>query len=334
MRQINKMKRRLIAVAISFFICSLSFSAAPVEEAQEYLSQEKQVALKGAEQEGFTVETQSKESVNDTPDQEASHKEVEDEDSSVLKNQDVKEDLAPARSSSAASMSSEGRFFDLNQQVHHLTQLNLPAKMNEMQQEIAHLTAQLQDQDRRIKNLQSQQENLYEKIHGQMKRLENQAPILTKEDKKDASSMEGSMTSVDVERPIGPTSTRAKVSDTEAYQAAFTQLMNKEYASARQGFSRYLQDYPEGKYSGNVNYWLGEIALIEKRYSQAEAAFSAVVTRYPDSGKLADANYKLAITHLKMGQDGKARVELAFVEKQYAGKTIARLAKLQLEQLG
>jgi TolA-binding protein len=82
-----------------------------------------------------------------------------------------------------------------------------------------------------------------------------------------------------------------------------------------------------------VHYWLGEIALLENRYPQAEASFSEVVSRYQESGKLQDARYKLAITHLKMGETEKAKTELLAIEQQNAGNTVARLAKLQLQEL-
>jgi tol-pal system protein YbgF len=346
---INAMTRRLLTIGVACLACSLSFAAAPVEEAQEYMPETDQAVVKAAPEEdqgGFRVTQSSNDSWKD------SEKEGEETFSPV--HESLSDERAPGSDSDSSSnrMSSDSRFLYLSQQVNNLTKLNFPAQVNDIQQEIAQLRGQFQDLERRIKTLEFRQESFYENINAQIKQLQNHALIPSNEASQPSSpapepmsspapapapmtsAASPSITSVSVEKRQTPVSPKVKLNETQAYEAAFTQLINKEYANAQQGFTLYLQDYPEGRYSGNVNYWLGEIALIEKRYREAEIAFSEVVTRYPDSGKLPDANYKLAITHLKMGQEAKAKVELAFVEKQYAGKTAARLAKLQLEQMG
>lgn len=313
------MKKKCLVIGFSSLVCSVSLAAAPVEEAHEYIPAAQQPVVNTAPQakeSGFSLANLPAARWKDSADQ---------EDAKPVRLA-LNDELGPARDSTTISMSSEQRLLYLSRQMNNLTKMNLPQEMNNLQQQVAQLKGQLQDQGRMIKTLQTQQENFYQNINAKIKQLQNQITTPSGGDNKSTSTTVP-LTTTSAAKPV------VKVSDMNAYQAAFSQLMNKQYASAQQGFNRYLQDYPQGKYSGNVNYWLGEIALIQKRYPQAEAAFLQVVNHYQGSGKVADARYKLAITHLKMGQAAKAKGELQLIEKQNAGKTVARLAKLQLQQM-
>lgn len=329
------MKKLVLLAVMATLGAGLCFADAPVEEAQAYFP--KQENREVAEQ------TDPAETVESTPKQEEgfslthlphqSWKNSEDTSSDEPVRLALNDELTPARDSTTTNMSSEQRLLYLSQQMDNLTNMNLPSEINDLQQQVAQLRGQLQDQDRTIKMLQAQQENFYENVNSKLKQLQDQittpassSASLNAGVKSDNASTVSALTSMDGMKPV-------QASDTEAYQIAFNSLMDKHYAKAREGFNAYLQNYPQGKYSGNVNYWLGEIALLEQRYPQAEAAFSEVVNRFQDSGKAEDARYKLAITHLKMGKTAKAKDELLAIQKQSAGNSVARLAKLQLQQL-
>lgn len=319
--------------------CGFSLAAAPVEEAHEYIP--------AADQEDSTGEDAAQPIEAKQPSHgfslaklpRAKWHDYSNDSSPQKVHVALAEGLGPARDSTTINMSEEQRLLYVSQQVDKLMKLDIPGVINELQQEVAQLKGQLQSQERAIKTLQSQQQSLYQNMNTQIKQLQNQ---ITTPNNSGQVLNNGSMPNnkqSSEPAPVNKSLTQASVSspkrsDTEVYQAAFSRLMNKQYSSAQQGFNSYLRDYPNGKYSGNVNYWLGEIALIQKRYPQAETAFSEVVNHYQKSGKLVDASYKLAITHLKMGKSNLAKTELLAIEKQNAGRTVARLAKLQLQQMG
>lgn len=334
------MKKRLTLFWMTVVLSSAAFSAAPVEEAHDYIAgsdaNAQDVVAQSTEEttsEGFKLAELPKESwqkPDDVKEEKPVHLAMNDE-------------LTPAADSTSMNMSAEQRLLYLSQQVDNLTKMNLASQLNDLQEQVAQLRGQLQDQDRIIKTLQAQQDNFYENMNGKMKQLQDQITTPggssnalnggtpTPDNKLSSSPVTPSIASVSL--PPSLVTKRIKLADTDAYQAAFNSLMDKQYAKAQEGFNRYLHDYPDGQYSGNVHYWLGEIALLENRYPQAEASFSEVVSRYQESGKLQDARYKLAITHLKMGETEKAKTELLAIEQQNAGNTVARLAKLQLQEL-
>ena len=332
MRQVNRMKIKLIALSL-MLACSVGLASAPVEEAHEYVPAPAQMA----QNEPATTQVEEKSTSRGFSLAKLPKTRWHDysSDPSPQRVRVAMEDgLGPARDSTTINMSQEQRLMYVSQQVDKLMKLDIPAAINALEQEVAQLKGQLDAQEKEIKTLQTQQESSYQHINLQIKQLQNQ--ITTPGSSSNAlnnGTAPSKQPTETVKKPLTQVSLN-RVSDTQAYQAAFSQLMNKKYVRAQQDFNSYLRDYPDGKYGGNVNYWLGEIALIQKRYPQAETAFSEVVNHYQRSGKLIDASYKLAITHLKMGQKNKAKTELAAIERQNAGRTVARLAKLQLQQIG
>jgi tol-pal system protein YbgF len=325
------MKKTVMMGVTASLLAGIAVAAAPVEEAHEYVpavgqtavAKTQSTAAKPAAKSGFSLAKLPHESWRNSEDIKA------DKPVRLALN----DELGSARDSTRITMSAEQRLLYVSQQVDNLTKMNLPSELNELQQQVAQLRGQLQDQERTIKTLQSQQESFYENINGKIKQLQDQISSPSTNGSSLNGGVKRNSATAAAMTPTASVAKPVKVSDTQAYQTAFSLLMDKQYAKAKQDFNRYLQDYPEGKYSGNVHYWLGEIALLEKRYPQAEAAFSEVVSRYQHSGKVQDARYKLAVTHLKMGETAKAKNELQLIQKQNAGKTVARLAKLQLQQL-
>jgi tol-pal system protein YbgF len=301
------MKKRVIVclVPVLVWVCSIGQAAAPVEEAHEYVPNPvpEQAAVAGKPSRGFSLSHLPKVRWKDSLDQEAPQK----------VHLALREASTPVDDLSSADMTSDQRLMYLDQRVDKLMKMDVPEVVNNLQQQITWLRDQLEAEGRTIESLQSRQKILYKRLKSQPAQLHDRKNQL--------------------DTPMPQVSAKENT-DTGAYQVAFDQLMNKQYARAEQSFNQYLQAYPQGRYRGNVNYWLGEIALIEKKYPQAETAFSQVASQYPHSGKVADANYKLAITHLKMGKVEQAKSEFLAIEKNSAGNTVAHLAKLQLQQIG
>lgn len=343
------MKKQIAVICLSSLMAvfgSCGFASAPVEEAHEYVPiVQKPAAVAGSVDTDGTAD-------GSAPVEEAGKSQGQGFSLSSLPrttwqdssqhNKGQKTQLAfndglgPATDSTSVGMSSEQRLMYLSGQVDRLVKANLPQSVNGLQQEVAQLRGQLQDQERVIKKLQSQQQNLYQNVNAQIKQLQDQitSPNST------SNALNGvakppavhPFTSASMQ-PTPQATGVVKKNDLQSYQLAFGQLMNKQYAKAEKGFDQYLQSYPRGKYASNVTYWLGELAFIKKHYAEAEAAFGKVINNYPRSNKIADAHYKLAVTHLRLGKTNMAKAELQAVEKRYAGKTVARLARLQLQQL-
>ena len=132
---------------------------------------------------------------------------------------------------------------------------------------------------------------------------------------------------------VTPASTAAvvdKAGEKKAYQAAFALVRNKQYAKAGSAFEQLIKDYPDGNYTGNAYYWLGEVLLVESDYEQALKAFGSLLGNYPGHRKAADAKYKQGKIYLQLGENARAKQLLQDVVDQHAGTSAAKLAEAEM----
>ena len=121
-----------------------------------------------------------------------------------------------------------------------------------------------------------------------------------------------------------------------AYNKAFDALKNGKYDDASQLFLSFLQAYPNGAYTPNALYWLGESYYATRNFQLAETQFRDLVNRYPNHDKAAGGLLKLGLSQYGEGKTKDAQQTLQQVVSKYPGSDAARLAqdRLQSIQLG
>ncbi len=118
----------------------------------------------------------------------------------------------------------------------------------------------------------------------------------------------------------------------EAYNAAFELLKDGRYEAAAEEFRGFLGQYPDGPYSDNAQYWLGESYYVTRDFEEALQAFRQTAERYPDSAKVPDARLKIGYTLHELERYDEARSVLQEVISEQSG-TVARLAEERLLRL-
>lgn len=124
-----------------------------------------------------------------------------------------------------------------------------------------------------------------------------------------------------------------KPGEKEQYQQAYDTLRDGHYTKAIASFNSLLQTYPNGEYSANAQYWLGEAYKVNQDISSAREAFTKVVSNYPTSPKVPDALLKLGYMELEQNNIAKAKDYLNKVSTGYPNTTAAHLASKKLMAL-
>ena len=117
------------------------------------------------------------------------------------------------------------------------------------------------------------------------------------------------------------------------YEHAFNLLKEGRYDLAVAAFKTFVQKYPNGRYTDNAQYWLGEANYVQRNFKAALAEFEKVVNNFPDSPKRPDALLKMGYTYQELGDNDKARLALNSVRMNYPDTTAARLASKRLQEL-
>ena len=124
-------------------------------------------------------------------------------------------------------------------------------------------------------------------------------------------------------------------SEREAYTRAFDLTREKRFNEAIDGFNQLIVDYPNGPYTPNSFYWLGELylALPEPQLEKSRQSFAQVVNLYPTHQKVPDALYKLGVVYDRMGAQDQARKYFQQVQSEHGDSPAARLARTYAAEL-
>jgi len=111
----------------------------------------------------------------------------------------------------------------------------------------------------------------------------------------------------------------AQPGEAEAYQACYALVQGRQFERAITEFKQFLQRYPDGQYTPNAHYWLGELYLVldPPDLEAARQSFALLLSQYPNNSKAPDALYKLGKVQFLKGNREKAREYLDLVIAQY-----------------
>ena len=134
--------------------------------------------------------------------------------------------------------------------------------------------------------------------------------------------------------PALPTPETTGGNERDAYRDAFELLKERKYPEAVDAFNDLLRRYPQGQFTDNARYWLGETYYVQRNYPAALAEFDRLVQLNPTSNKIPGAMLKIGYIQYEQEAYDQARAALTQVVTQYPDSTEARLARSRLERMG
>ena len=189
-----------------------------------------------------------------------------------------------------------------------------------LQQEVQELRGQLEEQQYLLQRLQKGQQDQYLDLDQRLAALAAGQP-------QPAPQTAGSQTAV---AATGGT-TLGGTTEREAYAQAIEFMRSRQFDESIQGFQQLIIDYPNGQFTPNAFYWLGELFLAQKQREQARQNFMQVINLYPDHQKVPDALYKLGVVYQGLGDESQALEYLRLVQDQHPQSPAAALAKKYAE---
>lgn len=119
----------------------------------------------------------------------------------------------------------------------------------------------------------------------------------------------------------------------DAYRDAFELLKQRQYPQAIDAFNELLRQYPQGQYTDNARYWLGETYYVQRNYPAALAEFDRLVQLNANSPRVPGALLKIGYIQYEQESYDQAQAALRKVMTQYPDSTEARLAQSRLEKM-
>jgi tol-pal system protein YbgF len=234
----------------------------------------------------------------------------------------------------------EDRVARLERQADNPIMLEMHGRLEALQLEVQQLRGEVEVQTHKLGSIELRQRDLYLDIDRRIRQLESGAAAAQREDQAamPAQVPAASPPAVATIGAVGVTAVtqdRQAEPDTErlAYQRAFDDLQAGRYEASVAAFRNFLARYPDGQYSANAQYWLGEAKYVNRQFADAIAEFDKVLQHYPGSGKAADALLKLGFSHYELQDWDKASDALNRVVTQYPGSTARQLAENRLHRM-
>ena len=175
-------------------------------------------------------------------------------------------------------------------------------QMQVLQQEVQELRGAVEELRHEVKRLRQQRTEDYMDLDRRISKLTGGTPA---SGAPESDADEAAATQPPVAN--GGAAPEASESERERYQASFGLARSGDYDGASKAFKSLLDDYPNGQYAPNANYWLGEIALVQGNIEEARTWFVALLDGYPNSSKVWDGRYKLGTVYYQLGDKAKAK---------------------------
>ncbi|MBT5686417.1 MAG: tol-pal system protein YbgF [Gammaproteobacteria bacterium] len=118
------------------------------------------------------------------------------------------------------------------------------------------------------------------------------------------------------------------LSEKDLYETTQILIRNRQYEMAITQLEALIDRFPDGEYTANTYYWLGQVqaAKTNPDFEKARQALAQVISYFPDHSKVPDAAYALGKVYYTLGDCERATDLLQQVVDQYPGKSAAKLA--------
>jgi tol-pal system protein YbgF len=216
--------------------------------------------------------------------------------------------------------------------------VDLLNQLTQLRSEVQALRAQVEELQQQNQQLQSTSKAQYIDLDDRLNRLEGGGPVIAPPAVSDASSTKPAP-AVPAVQDTAPAVYGDKgavaqgAGERAAYDAAFNALKNGQYAQSAELFQNFLQQYPNGSYTPNALYWLGESYYVTQNYQLAQQQFQSLLDRYPTHDKAPGALLKVGLSQYGAHEYDAAARTLGEVTSRYPGTDAARTAADRLNAI-
>jgi len=212
---------------------------------------------------------------------------------------------------------------------------SLVLQVQQLQQEVMQLNGRIEEQAHELRQLREQSLQRYMDLDKRLSEAaqgEGAAAGATAGVRGGSNAGDGSAAAA----PRGGTSATgpgasARPEEKAAYDAAYAMVVGRRFEQALTAFQQFLRDFPDGRYTPNAHYWLGELYLVIEPpdLEASRQSFALLISEYPEHAKAADALYKLGKVQFQQGNRDRAREYLDLVVRQYASSdpAVVKLAR-------
>ncbi|OWQ53360.1 tol-pal system protein YbgF [Stenotrophomonas maltophilia] len=248
--------------------------------------------------------------------------------------------LVAAAPANAQRQSLADRVGALEQQANNnQSNMDMLNQLNQLRTQLQALQSQVEQLQHDNEQLKQTGKDQYLDLDSRLNRLEGGAPVLPAAPAAAAPAPAASPKPATAASERPPSvhgdagSLAASGDERTAYNVAFDSLKAGKYDDSAQLFMSFLELYPNGVYTPNALYWLGESYYATRNFPLAEAQFRDLISRYPTHDKASGGLLKIGLSQYGEGKVDQAQATLEQVVSTYPGSDAARTAQDRLQSI-
>ena len=197
------------------------------------------------------------------------------------------------------------------------------AQMDRLNAEISKLRGQQEVNSHEIELAQQRQRDLYADLDSRLRKLEGGA--------KPADAAVAPPVAAPAAAPVVPVADGAD--ELKSYEAALELSKAGKHGESIEAFEKFVESYPNSKFAGPAQYWIGYANFSLKNYKAAITSQQKLIKLYPASNKVPDAMYNIANSQIQLSDINGAKQTLHELVVKYPLSDVAPFAKKRLAVL-
>jgi len=212
----------------------------------------------------------------------------------------------------------EGRLAEVSRKVDNLNLAAQSQDVNRLETDLRNLRGEIEKLSYDVDTNEKRSRDLYQDLDRRLQKLENEShPVRLAPEPKIANA------------PPVPSSQEEE----STYLHVFDQLKAGRYDDAIAGFKDMTEKWPQGRYTDNAWYWMGESYYVKHDYDSALKSFHTLMERFPQSPKVPDALLKVGLSQVELKHKDEAKTAWQRLIKEFPNTNAAKLAQQRLDQL-
>ena len=192
-----------------------------------------------------------------------------------------------------------------------------------LQAELRDLRGELEEQKYLLQTLERDHQDRYVELDKRLSSL-NEDPLAQFAQTEDPSQRTDFVNNSTIE---------SKGSERDQYGMAIDLMRARKFQEAISSFQELIETFPNGRYTANCFYWLGELFVATGDKELGRQNFMQVINLYPDNQKVPDALYKLGRIYIDLGDMDIGQRYLSRVMENHPESSAAKLAITYYESL-
>ena len=198
-------------------------------------------------------------------------------------------------------------------------------KINQLKKEIENLTASIETNNLSISRLEEANQIRYVDLDKRIHLIETK--LLFEE------SLEEDSPEISINPLSGLVDEEIESGEFDLWSNSMRLIDNSRYSEAAENLRLLILSYPDGTFTGDAYFWLGEIYLVQEMLEDSAEILNAFVLKFEEHPRKADALYKLAIVKINLEDVVSAEELLQEVISNYPNSGAALLAEQDLIKL-